>query len=250
MNRFEIKDSGTNQFFQNFSIDDRLDSMARTRTFAVLMRNVYTWMSLALMITGFTALYVVKDMALMQSIFESRFGLIGLIVAQIAVVVILSSRIDRMSFLTAGMLFAVYSILTGVTLSSVFMVYTASSIASTFFITAGTFAAMSAIGYFTKKDLSAVGRYMLMALIGLIIATMVNIFMQSEMLMWVTSFAGVLIFVGLTAYDTQKIKNMLYMHGDEVNDGTMKLALLGSLTLYLDFINLFLYLLRFMGRRE
>ena len=127
---------------------------------------------------------------------------------------------------------------------------TLNSIASTFFITAGTFAAMSLIGYNTKKDLSGMGRYLLYALIGLIIASVVNIFMASSPLQWIISFAGVIIFVGLTAYDTQKIKHMFLMYGDSVNDSTQKLALMGSLSLYLDFINLFLYLLRFVGDRK
>jgi FtsH-binding integral membrane protein len=124
------------------------------------------------------------------------------------------------------------------------------SIASTFFITAGTFGAMSLVGYFIKKDLSAIGRFLMMALIGLIIATVVNIFIQSSGLMWICTYAGVLIFSGLTAYDTQKIKHMFLMHGAEMNESTMKLALMGSLTLYLDFINLFLYLLRIFGDRK
>ena len=135
-------------------------------------------------------------------------------------------------------------------MSFIFAVYTQSSIASTFFITAGTFAAMSVVGYVTKKDLTSIGKFLIMALIGLIIASVVNMFMQSSTIYWITSFAGVLIFVGLTAWDTQKIKKMFLMYGDEVNEQTQKLALLGSLTLYLDFINLFLYLLRFMGSRN
>ena len=251
MNNFELKNFNQDSASQDFVIDeDRISSMSRSRTFSVLMRSVYTWMTLALLITGFTSLYLVKNMALMQALLGSQMGVIGIIVAQLAVVIILSSRIDRMSFPVAGALFALYSILTGVTFSSIFLVYTASSIASTFFITAGTFASMSIIGYFTRKDLSSIGKYMMMALIGLIIATLVNMFMQSAMISWITSFVGVLVFVGLTAYDTQTIKDMLRIHGTEVNEHTQKYALLGSLTLYLDFINLFLYLLRFMGRRD
>jgi FtsH-binding integral membrane protein len=155
-----------------------------------------------------------------------------------------------MSFPTAGILFVVYSILNGVTLSFVFLAYTLTSITSTFFITAGTFAAMSLIGYNTKKDLSGIGRYLLFALVGLIIASVVNIFLASSPLQWLISFIGVIVFVGLTAYDTQKIKQMFLMYGDDVNESTQKLALMGSLSLYLDFINLFLYLLRFFGDRK
>jgi FtsH-binding integral membrane protein len=141
-------------------------------------------------------------------------------------------------------------VLNGVFFSTIFLAYTLGSIASTFFITAGTFGAMSLVGYFIKKDLSALGRFLMMALIGLIIATVVNIFIQSSGLMWICTYVGVLIFSGLTAYDTQKIKQMFLMHGAEMNESTMKLALMGSLTLYLDFINLFIYLLRIFGDRK
>jgi FtsH-binding integral membrane protein len=156
----------------------------------------------------------------------------------------------NMAFSTAGILFAVYAILNGVTMSILFFVYTAESIATTFFVTAGMFGAMGLLGYFTKKDLSTMGRFLIMALIGLIIATIVNIFWANSTLYWITTYAGILIFAGLTAYDTQKIKNMLVAHGTEVNDSTMKLALLGSLDLYLDFINLFIYLLRIFGNKK
>jgi FtsH-binding integral membrane protein len=155
-----------------------------------------------------------------------------------------------MSFMTAGLVFLVYSLLNGLTFSVIFLAFTMESIASTFFITAGTFGAMSLVGYFIKKDLSPVGRFLTMALIGLIIATVVNMFLQSSLLMWICTIGGVLIFSGLTAYDTQKIKQMFLMHGAELNESTMKLALMGSLTLYLDFINLFLYLLHIFGDRK
>ena len=250
MNKYDLNKMEADPILQQASMKFGSNTMSSTRAFSILMRNVYTWMTLALGITAFTALYMTKNLALMQTLVGSSFGVWGIIIAQLAVVMILSARIQKMSFTTAGLLFALYSILTGVTLSSVFMVFTASSIASTFFITAGTFGAMSAFGYFTKKDLTGMGKFLMMALIGLIIASLVNMFMHSTMLMWITSYVGVLLFVGLTAYDTQKIKHMLMMHGNEVNDGTMKLALLGSLTLYLDFINLFLYLLQFMGSRD
>ena len=250
MNNFNINKMESDPILQQASMRFGNKTMSPSKAFSILMRSVYTWMTLALVITAFTALYMTKNLALMQTLVGSSFGVWGLLIAQIAVVIILSARIQKMSFSTAGLLFALYSILTGVTLSSIFMVFTASSIASTFFITAGTFGAMSAIGYFTKKDLTGMGKFLMMALIGLIIASVVNLFMQSTMLMWITSYVGVLLFVGLTAYDTQKIKHMLMMHGNEVNEGTQKLALLGSLTLYLDFINLFLYLLQFMGSRD
>ena len=173
---------------------------------------------------------------------------VALVVAELALVIYLSARIARMSFASAMVSFLAYSFLNGLTLSVVFLAYTKSSIASTFFVTAGTFAAMSLYGYFTKKDLSSWGNLFFMALIGLIIATIVNVFWANTTLYWITTYAGVLIFVGLTAYDTNRIKQMLA--NQEVNEGTQKLALLGALTLYLDFINMFLYLLRIFGDRR
>ncbi len=215
-----------------------------------LFRNVYLWMTMALAITGLTALIVSDSYAIQQMIFTNQMVWWGLLIAELALVWYLSARIQRLSFASATCMFIVYSILNGATLSVILLVYTAESIASTFFITAGTFAAMSLIGYFTKKDLSSMGSLLFMALIGLIIATVVNLFMKSETLYYILSYAGVIIFVGLTAYDTQKIKRMLLSEGVEVNDTTRKVALMGALALYLDFINLFLYLLRLLGNRR
>ena len=156
----------------------------------------------------------------------------------------------KMSFSTAGIMFALYSVLNGVTMAFIFIAYTSTSIATAFFVTAGMFAAMSFIGFVTKKDLSSFGSFFTMALIGLIIASVVNIFLNSSVMYWIITYVGVLLFVGLTAYDTQKIKQMLIEYGDEVNDSTQKLALIGSLSLYLDFINLFLYILRLFGNNK
>jgi FtsH-binding integral membrane protein len=222
----------------------------RPTAFAMLMRKVYTWMALALALTGLTAFYCAHNTNIVYAIVTNQLLFWGLIIAEFAAVIYLTARIERMSFATAGIVFLVYSVLNGVLFSTIFLAYTMGSIASTFFITAGTFGAMSLVGYFIKKDLSAIGRFLMMALIGLIIATVVNIFIQSSGLMWICTYAGVLIFSGLTAYDTQKIKHMFLMHGAEMNESTMKLALMGSLTLYLDFINLFLYLLRIFGDRK
>ena len=222
----------------------------RPTAFAMLMRKVYTWMALALALTGLTAYYCAYNTNIVYAIATNQLLFWGLIIAEFAAVFYLSARIERMSFATAGIVFLIYSVLNGVFFSTIFLAYTLGSIASTFFITAGTFGAMSLVGYFIKKDLSAFGRFLMMALIGLIIATVVNIFIQSSGLMWICTYAGVLIFSGLTAYDTQKIKQMFLMHGAEMNESTMKLALMGSLTLYLDFINLFLYLLRIFGDRK
>ncbi len=174
----------------------------------------------------------------------------GLIIAELAIVIAISAAINRLSLTTATLLFVLYSVLNGATFSLIFAVYTMSSIANVFFITAGTFGVMAAYGYFTKRDLSSLGKLLLMALIGLIIATLVNVFLvKSSGFDLILSYAGVLIFVGLTAYDTQKIKQMLAMQTD-MGEGAQKVALLGALSLYLDFINLFLYLLRIFGRRE
>ena len=222
----------------------------RPAAFAMLMSKVYIWMTLALAVTGLTAYYCAYNTNIVYAIVTNQLLFWGLIIAEFAAVIYLTARIERMSFMTAGLVFLAYSLLKGVMFSVIFLAYTMESIASTFFITAGTFGAMSFVGYFIKKDLSAVGRFLTMALIGLIIATVVNMFLQSSLLMWICTIGGVLIFSGLTAYDTQKIKHMFLMHGAEMNESTMKLALMGSLTLYLDFINLFLYLLRIFGDRK
>lgn len=219
--------------------------------FASLMTKVYVWMTLAMVVTGLTAYYVASSPELLYKIFaQSSAPMWILIIAEFGLVMVISSAINRLSFATAGLLFILYSVLNGVTLSVIFLAYTLSSIANTFFVTAGTFGAMSLVGFFTRKNLSGLGRILIMALIGIIIATLVNIFVKSSGLAMVLNYLGVLVFVGLTAYDTQKIKVMLQQTGTEVNGTTQKLALLGSLTLYLDFINLFLYLLRIFGDRR
>ena len=215
-----------------------------------LFRQVYLWMAMALVITGFMAMLVAESPTLLSLIFSSKLTFFGLIIAELALVWYLSARIDRISFTTATLMFIIYSLLNGAMLSSVFLLYTASSIASTFFITAGTFGVMCIYGYLTKRDLTSLGNLCLMAVIGLIIAGLVNLFLQSSLMSLIVSGIGVLVFVGLTAYDSQKIKRMLLQEGLEVNDSTRKIALLGARTLYLDFINLFLYLLRFLGDRR
>lgn len=218
--------------------------------FPALMRKVYVWMTLALVLTGITAFGVASSPSLMMTIFQTPAIMWGLIIAELAIVIAISAAINRLSLMTATLLFVLYSVLNGATFSLIFAVYTMSSIANVFFITAGTFGVMAAYGYFTKRDLSSWGRLLLMALIGLIIATLVNVFLvKSSGFDLILSYAGVLIFVGLTAYDTQKIKQMLAMQTD-MGEGAQKVALLGALSLYLDFINLFLYLLRIFGRRE
>lgn len=222
---------------------------AASLMFPALMRKVYIWMTLALVITGFTAWGVASNPGLIYSIVTNRILFWGLVIAELALVWIISGAINRLSLTTATLLFVLYSIINGTTLSVIFLAYTLTSIANVFFITAGTFAVMAFIGYTTKTDLTSLGKILFMALIGLILATIVNIFMGSSMLNMIVSYAGVVIFVGLTAYDSQKIKNMLY-EADNMDDSAQKIALLGSLTLYLDFINLFLYLLRIFGNNR
>ncbi len=217
---------------------------------ATLMRNMYAWMAIALVITGFTAFAVANTYSMISALVTSPIIYYGLIFAELGLVYYLSSRIFRMSFATAGLLFAVYSIVNGVTLSLIFLIFNLGSIVSTFFITAGTFGAMAVVGSFLKKDLSFIGRFALMALIGLIIAGVVNMFMRSEGFSFIIAIIGVLVFTALTAYDAQKMKNLIAENGYEVNENTQKLALIGALELYLDFVNLFLYLLRLLGSRR
>lgn len=229
---------------------DNGQTLSQSSVFAVLMRNVYIWMTCGLLMTALTAMVIAKNENWTYAIATS--GLYwGLFIAELALVFFLSARIHKLSFTTAGLMFAAYAIINGATLSIISLIYTAESIAQAFFVSAGTFGAMSLVGFFIKKDLSAIGRVLIMALWGLIIATVVNIFLQNSFTASLLNYAGVIIFVGLTAYDTQKIKVMLQesqAHG--VNDDTNKLALMGSLALYLDFINLFLYILRIFGNRK
>lgn len=217
---------------------------------SALMTKVYLWMTLALCITALSAMYVSTNQDLALAIFTNKVLFWGLIFAEFGIVIALSARIMKMSFLTAGLLFGLYAIINGFTLSIILFIYSPGVIAQAFFATAGTFGAMSLIGTFIKKDLSAIGHFCFMALIGLIIATIVNFFCANETLYWAITYLGVLIFCGLTAYDTQKIRRMMIECStpDHYEVG-MKLALLGSLDLYLDFINMFLYLLRIFGRR-
>lgn len=229
---------------------DKGQTLAQSSVFAVLMRNVYTWMACGLAMTALTAMIVGRNENWVYTIATSGMYW-GLLIAEVVLVVFLSARIHKMSFATAGLMFAAYAILNGVTMSFIMLVYTAESIAQAFFVTAGTFGGMSLVGYFTKKDLSVMGRTLMMALIGLIIATVVNIFWQNSMMASILNYAGVIIFAGLTAYDTQKIKVMFQQNQHAgINDQTNKLALMGSLELYLDFINLFIYILRLFGNRK
>ncbi len=233
----------------NFDGMTRERELSMSAAFPALMRKVYVWMSLALVLTGVTAYGVATSPGVLNAIFTNQILFWGLVIAEFVLVIGISAAIHKLSLTTATLMFVLYSVINGAVLSSIFLIYTMSSIASVFFITAGTFAVMAFIGYTTKKDLTSMGKILFMALIGIIIATIVNIFLKSSGLEMIVSYLGVLIFVGLTAYDSQKIKNMLLMAPD-AGEGAQKLALLGALTLYLDFINLFIYLLRIFGRRE
>jgi uncharacterized protein len=210
------------------------------------VRSVYNWMCIGLAVTGFIAYYVAGNDAIRAMISGGMMWVI--IIATLGLVFAISGMIDRMSAGTATALFVLYSALNGAMLSSIFLVYSASSIASTFFICAGTFLGCSIYGWTTKKDLTSVGGFMMMGLIGIIIASLVNIFMKSAMVSAVISYIGVIVFVGLTAYDTQKIKDMALSQPDGLDGAVIrKGAILGALSLYLDFINLFLMLLRIFG---
>lgn len=215
-----------------------------------LMRSVYTWMTLALAITGLTAMYMVKSLTFINTMTQNSMLFWGILIAEVVLVMYMTARINKISFTTATLLFIAYSILNGVTLSVLFLVYTMSSIATTFFVTAGTFGVMAVFGYITKKDLTRIGSLCIMGVIGIIIASVVNMFLHNSMMDIIISYVGVLLFIGLTAYDAQKIKRLLSGDDIEVNESTQKIALLGALTLYLDFINLFIYLLRILGDRK
>ena len=246
----EMRDYSANNIdlsAMNGSVRDR--ELEMSQAFPILMRKVYGWMAMALVITALTAYYVARSPQLIQLIFTNQPVLWALIIGEFGLVLGLSAAINRLSLTTATIMFVVYSVVNGATLSSIFFIYTMSSITSVFLITAGTFAVMAVYGYFTKTDLSSIGKLLFMALIGLIIATIVNIFLKSSGLEMILNYVGVLIFVGLTAYDLQKIKEMM-LTAPDAGEGMQKLALVGALSLYLDFINLFLYLLRIFGRRD
>lgn len=209
-----------------------------------VMRKVYVKMTLGLLVTAIVSLFLWMNPNILMSL--SGF-LLPLIIVELGLVFVLSLAINKLNPAVATALFYAYAVLNGVTLSPIFFVYTSSSIALTFFVTSGVFLAMSIYGYTTKRDLTKLGSFLIMALIGLIICSIVNIFWANSTMDWIISFAGVIIFIGLTAWDTQKIKEMA-QETDEMNAG--KLATIGALSLYLDFINLFLYLLRFLGSRD
>jgi len=207
--------------------------------------GTYRWMTLGLAVTGLVALGVASSPAALALILGNPIVFWGLLLAQLGVVVGFSAAATRASTATVATMFLAYAALTGVTFSTLFLVYAASSIAGVFFITAGAFAGLSAVGYVTRADLGAVGRFAIFALIGLLLASVVNLFLQSSGLQWLVSVVGVLLFGALTAYDTQKLKRIFASGEAHAN-----MPLVGALTLYLDFVNMFLFLLRLFGRRR
>jgi FtsH-binding integral membrane protein len=231
-------------------------SMQGSQTQAVVkvntfIRSVYNWMAIGLGLTGLVAWYVSNSETLLRLIFGNQLIFFGLIIGELALVFTLSARVNKMQASTATGLFVFYAALNGATLASIFLIYTRSSIASTFFVCAATFTVTSVWGMTTKRDLTGMGNFMFMGLIGIIIASVVNMFVRSSGMSMIISYIGVIVFVGLTAYDTQKLKHMALSQPDGLDAGVVrKGAILGALSLYLDFINLFLMLLRIMGNRE
>ena len=209
------------------------------------MAQVYGWMTVGLLLTAFIAWYAANTPELMMFIFSSKITFFGLIIAQLALVFVLSGLVHKLSAGMATTLFMLYSALTGLTLSSIFIVYTYSSIASTFVVTGGMFGAMSLYGYTTKRDLSGFGSMLFMGLIGIVLASLVNLW-----LMWAVTYIGVVVYVGLTASATPKLKNIGEQIDVRDSSNLRKYSILGALTLYLDFINLFLMLLRILGNRR
>jgi uncharacterized protein len=231
--------------------NERAVVQTTTDAATVFLAKVFNWMAIGLGLTGLAAFLTVNSQSALQFVFGNRLVFYGLILGELGLVFYLSARIGKISAQAATGMFIVYAILNGVTLSAILLLYTMTSVAATFFITAGMFGAMSVYGFVTKKDLSSWGSFLFMGLIGIIIAAVVNMFLASSMLSWMISGIGVLVFTGLTAYDVQKITRM----GEQgIMDGgaaaIRKGAIMGALALYLDFINLFLMLLRFLGDRR
>ena len=215
------------------------------------VRSVYNWMAIGLALTGFVAFYVANSESMMRLIFGNKIIFFGLIIGELALVFTISARVQKIKASTATALFVLYAALNGATLSVIFLIYTRTSITSTFFICAATFITCSIYGMTTKRDLTSLGGFMAMGLIGIIIASVVNMFIGSYGIHMIISYIGVIVFVGLTAYDTQKLKTMALSQPAGLDAGVVrKGAILGALSLYLDFINLFLMLLRILGNRN
>jgi len=232
----------------------KTDTVVKTRAEVLIsdyVRSVYNWMGIGLAVTGFAAYYVSHSESLLRLVFGNPLLLMVLIIAELGLVFAIAGMVNRMSAGTATALFVIYSGLNGVTLSSIFLVYAQASIVNTFFICAATFIACSIYGWTTNKDLTSLGGFMMMGLIGIVIASLVNLFIQSGSMSMIISYIGVFVFLGLTAYDTQKIKNMAMTQPANLDGAVVrKGAIVGALSLYLDFINLFLMLLSIFGQRR
>ena len=230
----------------SFSPNGLINEQAGSRV-QTYMSHVYGWMTVGLLLTALVAWFASSNLALIQLLYK---GMWVLMIAELALVFVISGMINRLSGAAATTLFMLYSVLNGCTFSIYFKVYTSSSIASVFFITAGMFGALAFYGYTTKRDLSGFGRFLFMGLIGLVIASLVNMFTHSDPLMWAITYIGVFVFAGLTAYDTQKLKEL----GDGLPQDDQNIfrryVILGALQLYLDFINLFIMLLRIFADRR
>lgn len=224
--------------------DNRPFASPHEVVFSTFMQRVYQWMAMGLMLTAFTAFLTVQSAGLMRLL--AGGGMWVIFIAQLGIVFWLSAGLRNISPQAAVLGFLTYSMLTGIMFAGIFLIYTAASIAATFFITAMTFGGVSVFGWATKQDLTSVGHFCGMALWGVIVASLVNIFFRAPVFDWILSYAGVAVFIGLTAYDTQKLK----MIHQSVADAPEQLAIRGALTLYLDFINMFLFLLRIFGRRR
>ena len=231
-----------------YSAETTIIDERRKDVVAELMRNVYLWMTGGLALTGLVAWSVATSPIMQQIIFGSQLVFWGMIIAELVFVVVLSAAIQKLSFGMASMLYTLYCVINGATLSSIFMVYELGSVAEIFFVTAGAFGVLAFVGTVTKKDLSGMGTFLIIALVGLIIASIVGLIMGNPDNIWISAI-GVLIFAGLTVYDAQQIRNLM-LDQETVNEGNMKLALLGALSLYLDFINLLLRLLSLFGKKK
>lgn len=233
---------------------DSMSAEARqAETAASVYRNMYLWMTAGLLLTALSS-FVVVDRIIhdgeFAEVFLGRGVFYGLMIGTLVLVFVLNGMLHRLSFMAATLLYILYTVVMGAWLAPVLLVYTESSVFQVFLITAGTFGGMALYGHVTKKDLSTVGRVAGMALWGIILASVVNIFMHSSMMEYIISYVGVALFCGLTMYDVQKFKEIIYSYGDQVDDNVRKIALIGALSLYLDFINIFLFLLRILGGRR
>ena len=227
-----------------------LPAFTEAQVVSRFMQRVYGWMAAGLLLTAFIAWQVASSQELLRVIVFNPPIFYGLIIAELAIVFGMSALSGRLSAMVIAGCFIVYSILNGLTLSVIFLAYTMTSISQTFIISAGMFGGMSVYGFITKRDLTSVGNFMIMGLWGIILASIINLFFHSEPMAYLISFLAVFIFLGLTAYDTQKLKRIALTSGDEESESLMKVTIFGALTLYLDFINIFLHLLRLLGNRK